>query len=30
MITAQVMTSPAAIVSVPQFKGEITFEKVEK
>lgn len=29
-ITAQVITSPAAIVAIPKFAGEIRFEKVEK
>ena len=29
-ITAQVITSPAQIVAVPKFAGEIRFEKVEK
>lgn len=28
-ITAQVLTSPAAIASVPKFTGEIKFEKVD-
>jgi hypothetical protein len=27
-VSAQVMTSPAAIVTVPRFDGKITFEKV--
>jgi hypothetical protein len=29
-VSAQVMTSPAIVVSIPQFAGEVTFEKVEK
>jgi hypothetical protein len=29
-MTAQIMTSPAAIALVPKFAGEIRFEKVEK
>ena len=29
-ILAQVLTSPATIVSIPKFAGEIKFEKVEK
>jgi len=28
-ILAQVLTSPATIVSIPKFTGEITFEKVD-
>jgi hypothetical protein len=30
MISAQVLTSPAHIASVPKFAGEIRFEKVEQ
>jgi len=30
MITAQVLTTPAVIASIPKFAGPITFEKVEK
>lgn len=30
MVTAQVLTSPAAIASIPKFAGEIRFEKAEK
>ena len=29
-VSAQVLTSPAVIASVPKFAGEITFEKVER
>lgn len=29
-ITAQVLTSPAVIASIPRFAGPITFEKVER
>ena len=29
-ITAQVITSPAQIVAIPKFAGEIRFEKVDK
>jgi hypothetical protein len=29
MITAQVLTAPAVIASLPKFTGEIAFEKVE-
>ena len=29
-VSAQVITSPAHIVSIPQFAGEIRFEKAEK
>jgi hypothetical protein len=29
-VSAQVMTSPALIASIPKFAGEVTFEKVEK
>ena len=29
-VTAQVITSPAVIASIPRFAGEIKFEKVEK
>lgn len=29
-ITAQVLTSPAVIASIPRFAGPITFEKVEQ
>jgi hypothetical protein len=29
-VTAQVITSPAHIVSIPKFAGEIRFEKVER
>jgi len=29
-VSAQVMTSPAAIVTVPKFDGKITFAKVER
>jgi hypothetical protein len=29
-VSAQVMTSPAIIVSIPKFAGDVTFEKVEK
>lgn len=29
-VAAQVMTSPAIIVSIPKFAGEIKFEKVER
>jgi hypothetical protein len=29
-VSAQVMTSPAAIVTVPKFDGKVTFEKVER
>jgi hypothetical protein len=28
-VSAQVLTSPAVIASIPKFTGEITFEKVE-
>ena len=30
MMTAQVVTSPAVIASIPKFAGTVTFEKVEK
>ncbi len=30
MISAQVLTSPAHIVSIPKFTGDIRFEKVER
>jgi hypothetical protein len=30
VITAQVITSPAVIASIPKFAGPITFEKAEK
>lgn len=30
MITAQVITTPAVIATIPKFAGEITFEKVDK
>ena len=29
-VSAQVLTSPAVIASIPKFAGEITFEKVER
>ena len=29
-VSAQVLTSPAVIASVPKFAGEVTFEKVER
>ena len=29
-VSAQVLTSPAVIATVPKFAGEITFEKVER
>lgn len=30
LVTAQVMTSPAHIVTIPRFPGEVRFEKVAK
>ena len=30
MVTAQVITSPAHIVAIPRFEGEIRFEKVDR
>lgn len=30
LVTAQVLTSPAVIATVPKFAGEIKFEKVER
>jgi hypothetical protein len=30
MVTAQVLTSPAHIATIPKFAGEIRFEKVER
>ena len=29
-VSAQVITSPAIVASIPKFAGEVTFEKVEK
>ncbi|MEP6784088.1 MAG: protease complex subunit PrcB family protein [Acidobacteriota bacterium] len=29
-VSAQIITSPAIVASIPKFAGEVTFEKVEK
>jgi hypothetical protein len=30
MVTAQVITSPAHLATIPKFAGEIRFEKLER